>query len=111
MLAVEAEVAPIDIDIDGVARIAKTRVTLDTVVFVFEQGATAEEISQRYPVLKLSDIYSVIGFYLNHQEAVTKYLQERQQEAQIIRTINEQKFDSQGLRSRLLARQAAKLLC
>lgn len=111
MLTIEAETAPIHIDIDGVARIAKTRVTLDTVVFVFEQGATAEEIAQRYPALKLSAVYSVIGFYLNHQEAVTQYLQQRQQAAQATRIINEQRFDPQGLRSRLLARRAEKLLC
>jgi hypothetical protein len=57
MLVVEAETAPISIDIDGVARIGRTRVTLDTVVLAFEQGATAEEIASRYPALKLSDVY------------------------------------------------------
>jgi len=111
MLVVELETAPIVIDADGVARIAKTRVTLDTVVLAFEQGATAEEIAYRYPVLNLSDVYNAIGFYLNHQEDVTTYLQQRQQQAQEIRTLNEQKSNPKTLRTRLLARRAEKLPC
>ncbi len=111
MLVVELETAPIVIDADSVARIADTRVTLDTVVIAFEQGATAEEIAYRYPVLKLSDIYNAIGFYLNHQEEVATYLQQRQQQARSVRTINEQKFNPQTLHARLLARRAEKLPC
>ena len=53
MLVVELETAPTIIDTDGVARIAKTRVTLDTVILAFEQGATAEEIAYRYPIRHL----------------------------------------------------------
>jgi uncharacterized protein (DUF433 family) len=100
-----AEAAPIITDIDGVARIGKSRVTLDTVVAVFEQGATAEEIACRYPSLKLAEVYNAIGFYLAHHQEVTVYLHERQQQAQAVRTTNEQKFDPQGLRDRLLARR------
>lgn len=109
MLIIEAETDPIAVDTDGVAKIGKTRVTLDIVVAAFNQGATAEEIGYRYPALKLSDIYSTISFYLNHQQAVTEYLQQRQQQAQEIRVINEQKFDPQGLRDRLLARRHKRL--
>jgi uncharacterized protein (DUF433 family) len=36
-------------DTDGVMRVGGTRVTLDTLVTIFEQGATAEEIVQRFP--------------------------------------------------------------
>ncbi|WP_277877025.1 hypothetical protein [Sphaerospermopsis sp. FACHB-1194] len=36
------------------------------------------------------------------------YLQQRQQQAQEIRKINEARFDSQGLRDRLLARKAER---
>ena len=97
------------IDTDGVARIAKTRVTLDTVILAFEQGATAEEIAYRYPILKLSDVYSAIGFYLNHQDDVAIYLQQRQQQAKEIRILNEQKFNPKTLHARLLARRSEKI--
>ncbi len=106
ILIVAAEPAPLETNADGVVRVGKTRVTLDTVVSVFKQGLTAEEIVYRYPSLKLADVYATIGFYLNHQQEVEAYLQQRQQQAQEIRKMNQARFDGQGLRDRLLARQA-----
>jgi uncharacterized protein (DUF433 family) len=104
-LVVAAETAPLETNADGVVRVGKTRVTLDTVVAVFKQGATPEEIVYRYPSLKLADVYATIGFYLNHQQDVETYLQQRQQQAQEVRKMNEGRFDPQGLRDRLLARK------
>jgi uncharacterized protein (DUF433 family) len=108
---IPSQPAPLEFTTDGVIRIGKTRVTLDTVIAVFKQGTTAEEIAYRYPSLKLADIYATIAFYLNHQQEVEVYLQQRQQQAQEIRKINEARFDSQGLRNRLLARKAEREVC
>ena len=102
------EPAPLKTNADGVVRVGNTRVTLDTVIAVFNQGTTAEEIVYRYPSLRLADVYATIGFYLNHQQEVETYLQLRQQQAQKIRKINEARSDPQGLRDRLLARKAEK---
>ena len=107
-LVIAAETAPLETNVDGVVQVGKTRVTLDTVVTVFKQGTTAEEIVYRYPSLKLADVYSTIAFYLNHQQEVETYLQQRQKQAQEVRKINKGKFDPQGLRDRLLTRQAEK---
>src|SRR4028118_1661925 len=104
-LVVVAEPAPLETNADGVLRVGKTPVTLDTVIAVFKQGTTAEEIVYRYPSLRLADVYATIGFYLNHQQEVETYLQLRQQQAQEIRKMNEARFDPQGLRDRLLARK------
>ena len=84
-LAVVAEPAPLKTTADGVVRVGNTRVTLDTVIAVFKQGTTAEEIVYRYPSLRLADVYATIGFYLNHQQEVETYLQQRQQQAKEIR--------------------------
>ena len=65
-LVIAAETAPLETNVDGVVQVGKTRVTLDTVVAVFKQGMTAEEIAYRYPSLKLADVYATIAFYLNH---------------------------------------------
>jgi uncharacterized protein (DUF433 family) len=108
---IPSQPAPLEFTTDGVIRIGKTRVTLDTVIAVFKQGTTAEEIAYRYPSLKLADIYATIAFYLNHQQEVEVYLQQRQQQAQEIRKINEARFDSQGMRNRLLARKAEREVC
>ncbi|MCU0536395.1 MAG: DUF433 domain-containing protein [Hydrococcus sp. Prado102] len=107
-LVIAAEPAPLETNADGVVQVGKTRVTLDTVVTVFKQGTTAEEIVYRYPSLRLADVYATIAFYLNHQQEVEAYLQQRQKQAQEVRKMNEAKFDPQGLRDRLLARQAEK---
>jgi uncharacterized protein (DUF433 family) len=110
-LAIVAELAPLEANQDGVILVGKTRVTLDTVVAVFQQGATAEEIVYRYPSLNLADVYATISFYLKHQSEVEAYLQQRRQQAQEIRQINQARFDPQGLRDRLLARRAEQEAC
>ena len=49
----------------GVVLISKTRVTLDTVVAAYLEEIDAAEIQSQYPTLSLSDVYSVIGYYLD----------------------------------------------
>ena len=110
-LAIVSESVPLKANEDGVILVGKTRVTLDTVVTVFNQGATAEEIVYRYPSLNLADVYATIAFYLNHQSEVEAYLQQRRQQSQEIRAMNQAKFDPQGLRDRLLARRTAQEPC
>ena len=104
-LVVAAEHLPLVPDADGVMRVGKTRVTLDTVVSAFREGATAEEIAQQYPSIQLADVYSVIGYYLRRQTEVDAYLRARQQRAAEVRRENEGRFDPAGVRDRLLARQ------
>lgn len=104
-LAAGPEPPPLAADKDGVVRVGGTRVTLDTVVASFREGATAEEIAQQYPTLSLADVYSVIGYYLRHQADVDAYLGGRAQGAVDTRRENEARFDPNGIRERLLARR------
>lgn len=104
-LTIGAEPVPLVLDADGVVRIGDTRVTLDTLVSAFEEGATAEEIAHQYPSLQLADVYSVIGYYLRRRQDVDAYLHERQKQAGTIRAQNESRFDPQGVRARLIARR------
>lgn len=108
-LAIEKELVPFTVDSDGVVRIGKTRVTLDTVVTAFLEGSTAEEITQQYPALDLADVYSVIGYYLRRQPEIEDYLQQERQQAKAVQRQNESRFDLQGIRDRLLARNAEKV--
>ena len=105
LLSIATEKPPLRTDADGIVRIAETRVTLDTVVTAFEEGATAEEIAQQYPTLALADVYAVIGYYLRQHDEVAAYLQERQRQATAVRQQNETRFDPQGIRTRLLVRR------
>jgi len=105
-LVIETQPLPLELDTDGVARISGTRVTLDTIIYAFLEGATAEEIAQQYPSLSLPDIYSVIGYYLHQSAKVNKYLRRREKLAEKVKQQNETKFDPTGVRDRLLARRA-----
>ena len=97
---------PLAMTEEGVIRVGGTRVTLDSVMAAFKQGATAEDITQRYPSLQLADVYAAIAYYLNHEAEVEAYLQKRQQVAEEIRRQYESRYDPVGLRERLLARRA-----
>ena len=109
-LVVPAEAVPLEPGADGVMRVGKTRVTLDTVVSAFREGATAEEIVQQYPSLQLADVCSIIGYYLRRQAEVDAYLHDRRRQAADVRRENETRFDPTGMRDRLLARQARQAL-
>ncbi|KRT63301.1 MAG: protein of unknown function DUF433 [Candidatus Dadabacteria bacterium CSP1-2] len=102
---IATEPIPLEIDADGVVRVGGTRVTLDTIVAAFDEGATAEEIVQQYPSLLLADVYAVIGYYLRRRPEVEAYLRQRQQQASEVRSQNESRFDPRGVRNRLLARR------
>ena len=103
-LAIAAEPVPLKTDSDGVVRVGNTRITLETVVGAFLDGATAEEIACQYPSLELADVYAVIAYYLRRKPDVDAYLQQQQESANTIRKENEIRFDPTGVRQRLLAR-------
>ena len=105
-LVITTEPIPLETDTDGVVRVGGTRVTLDTIVAAFKDGATAEEIVFQYPSLSLPDVYLAIGYYLQRRGEVEAYLQQRQQLADEVRQQNEARFASRGIRDRLLARRA-----
>jgi uncharacterized protein (DUF433 family) len=77
---------------DGVIRVGKTRVTLDTIIEAFFEGATAEEIALQYPSIQIADVYSVIAYYLNHKKTVDRYIENRQFSADKVRNENEKRF-------------------
>ena len=106
-LSLAPDAPPLAADDDGVIRVANTRVTLDTVVSAFAQGATPEEIALRYPSVPLVDVYATIAFYLNHRTEVDTYLEERRSVAENIRTENESRHDPAGVRDRLMNRRVA----
>lgn len=104
-LTVEPQPVPLTTTAEGVVRVSGTRVTLDTVVGAFLDGATPETIAQQYPSLPLADVYAVISYYLKHRPEVDTYLAQGQAESTRIRQQNEARWDPAGVRARLLARE------
>jgi uncharacterized protein (DUF433 family) len=104
MITFEDQAIPMRIDTGGVIRIGKTRVRLDTVVYAFNEGHTAEEIISQYPVLHLADVYAVIAYYLNNQSMVDEYLSQQAKIATDVRKEIEKKPEYKAFRERLRAR-------
>lgn len=96
---------PLRLDEDGVMRVGGTRVTLDTVIGAYEEGESPEEIVLQYDCLKLADVYSVVGYYLENRPEVAAYLSRRQEQAEQVRRQIEARSPQQGIRERLLARR------
>ena len=70
----------------GVAyRVGSSRVSLDTVIHEFNDGADPEGIVSAYPTVELADVYAVIAYYLRHKGAVEEYLRKREAEAAELR--------------------------
>jgi len=100
---------PLSMDQAGVLRINGTRVSLDSIIFAFNEGSTPEEIAQQYTTLDLADIYAVISYYLQNQAEVVEYLERRKTQRAELKKEVESQFDSQGIRDRLLARQRSRV--
>jgi uncharacterized protein (DUF433 family) len=103
--ALTAEPLPLVEGTDGVIRVRGTRVTLETLVEAFTDGATAEEIAQQYPSVALADVYQVIGYYLRHSTELGSYFARRQRDIDETKRANESNWPPDGIRDRLLARR------
>jgi hypothetical protein len=65
---------------DHVYVVAGRRVSLDSIVYAFLSGQSAEAIGQACPVLSLEQVYGAITYYLAHREDVDGYLETRRQD-------------------------------
>jgi uncharacterized protein (DUF433 family) len=61
---------------DQAYRIVGTRVSLDSIVYAFLNGQTAESIVQSFPTLSLEQVYGAITYYLAHRSEIDAYLYE-----------------------------------
>jgi uncharacterized protein (DUF433 family) len=89
----------------GVLRIGDSRVSLDTVIIAFSQGATPEQIVEDYDSLELAEVYAVISYYLQNRDEVEDYLARRKVEREELRRQIESRSNPQGIRKKLLARR------
>jgi len=96
---------PLSLDADQVLRVGKTRVTFDSIIQAFLDGATPEEIFQRFPAISLADSYAVIAYYLRNRSEMDSYLAKRQYQAELVRGENERRYDVTGMRARLMDRK------
>src|SRR5450755_2220640 len=68
--------------IEGVYRVGDTRVSLDSVIYLFREGMSAESIVESYPALSLEQVHGALAFYLGNQKEIDAYLADGQRAAQ-----------------------------
>jgi uncharacterized protein (DUF433 family) len=78
MITISADPVPLHLDEYGTIRVAGTRLTLESLLSVYQQGKTPEEITASFDGVTLGDVYAVLGYYLHHQAEVDAYLAEQE---------------------------------
>lgn len=66
-------------------RLVDTRISLDSVVYAFWRGQTAESIAQSFPVLTLEQVYGTLTFYLANKLEIDAYLKAAEAELEAMR--------------------------
>ena len=62
--------------IEGVYRVGDTRVSLDSLVYLFREGMSVESMVESYPALTLETVHGALAYYLGNQEEIDAYLAE-----------------------------------
>ena len=65
---------------EGAYRIAGTHVSLNSIVYCFNEGQSPESIAQSFPVLELEQVYGTITYYLAHRPEIDDYLVKARQD-------------------------------
>ena len=69
--------------VEGAYRVGETRVSLDSLVFLFREGMSAESMVDSYPALTLEQVHGALAFYLANQKEIDVYLIEGQRAAEV----------------------------
>ena len=67
---------------EGVYRVGGTRVSLDSLVYLFREGMSAEGMVESYPALTLEQVHGALAFYLGNQIEIDAYLVDGQRAAE-----------------------------
>ena len=59
---------------DGGYWIIGRRISLDSVVYAYIAGQTAESIAQSFPLLTMEEVYGAIAFYLANRAEIDAHL-------------------------------------
>jgi len=78
--------------VEGAYRITDTRVSLDSIVYAWRDGASPETIREMFPVLTLEEVYGAVTFYLANQEEIDEYLRQAKIEFEAKRRESHENF-------------------
>jgi len=70
--------------VEGAYRIGDSRVALDSLVYLFSEGMSAENTVENYPALTLEQVHGAPAFYLENEKTIDLYLSEGQRAAAML---------------------------
>jgi len=103
--ALNYDPSPVQEDTQGVFRVAGSRVTLDALVELYDQGATADEIALDFESLELHQVYTALGWYLANRSVLDDYLRAQASARVSARAEAERRCPPTALRTRLAMRR------
>lgn len=62
--------------VEGAYRVGDTRVSLDSLVYLFREGMSAESMVESYPALTLEQVHGALAFYLANRKEIDSYIAE-----------------------------------
>jgi uncharacterized protein (DUF433 family) len=66
-------------------RLVGSRISLDSIVYAYWNGQTAESIAQSFPRLSLEQVHGALAFYLAQRHEIDAYLQKASDEYSALR--------------------------
>src|SRR5260221_554164 len=60
--------------VDGAYRVGDTRVSLDSLVYLFHEGMSVESMVECYTAVTLEQVHGALAFYLANQKEIDTYL-------------------------------------
>ena len=67
---------PLRVDADGVIRVGKGRLTLDTVIEAWREHLSPGEIAREFRQ-EPEDVYAAIAYYIRHRDELKPYLEQQ----------------------------------
>lgn len=68
---------------EGVYRVGHTRVSLDSLVSLYWEGASPEAMVDSFPSLTLEQVHGALAFYLGNRTKIDAYLEQDRRYAEI----------------------------
>ncbi len=69
--------------VEGTYLVGDTRVSLDSLIYLFREGMSVESMVESYPALTLEQVHGALAFYLANQKEIDTYLAEGQRGAEM----------------------------
>ena len=69
--------------VEGAYRVGDSRVSLDSLVYLFREGLSAESMVESHPALTLEQVHGALAFYLANRHEIDTYLAEGERAAEV----------------------------